>query len=120
MLVYLDTSTKLIAPILSITAEQLSDLYQKDKQESIHLSTFNALPNPWSILGTEQAVSRAELDLAAAQRVYSHDVIMKEVSKTSYIIKQEQYWMALTQMRSAFIQSNRNCKRETGMIKIFS
>ena len=112
----LDTLTKLIAPILSITAEQLSDLYQKDKQESIHLSTFNALPNPWSILGTEQAVSRAELDLAAAQRVYSHDVIMKEVSKTSYIIKQEQYWMALTQMRSALLKAIEG-KRETGMIK---
>lgn len=36
----LDTLTKLMAPILSFTAEQLSDCYQTDKTESIHLQTF--------------------------------------------------------------------------------
>ncbi len=36
----LDTLTKLIAPILSFTAEQISDLYQKDKAVSIHLQEF--------------------------------------------------------------------------------
>lgn len=36
----LDTLTKLLAPVLSVTAEQLSDLYQKDKQSSIHLQSF--------------------------------------------------------------------------------
>lgn len=36
----LDTLTRLIAPVLSFTAEQLSDYYQKDKKESIHLQGF--------------------------------------------------------------------------------
>lgn len=36
----LDVMTKLMAPVLSLTAEQLSDCYQKDKKESIHLQQF--------------------------------------------------------------------------------
>jgi isoleucyl-tRNA synthetase len=36
----LDTLTKLMAPILSFTAEQLSDHYQRGKKESIHLQSF--------------------------------------------------------------------------------
>lgn len=36
----LDTLTKLMAPILSVTAELVSDVYQKDKKSSIHLQDF--------------------------------------------------------------------------------
>ena len=36
----LDTLVRLIAPILSFTAEHLSDYYQTNKQESIHLQNF--------------------------------------------------------------------------------
>ncbi len=36
----LDTLTRLIAPILSFTAEQLSDYYQRNKKDSIHLQQF--------------------------------------------------------------------------------
>ncbi len=39
----LDTLTKLMAPILSFTAEQLSDHYQRTKKESIHLQAFASL-----------------------------------------------------------------------------
>lgn len=39
----LDSLTKLMAPILSFTAELISDYYQKDKKESIHLQSFNDL-----------------------------------------------------------------------------
>lgn len=35
-----DTLTKLMAPILSVTAEQISDCYNKDKKRSIHLEDF--------------------------------------------------------------------------------
>lgn len=41
----LDTLTKLMAPILSFTAEQLSDCYQKEKTESIHLQNFAHVPD---------------------------------------------------------------------------
>jgi isoleucyl-tRNA synthetase len=36
----LDALTRLIAPIMSFTAEQVSDFYQKNKTASIHLQTF--------------------------------------------------------------------------------
>ncbi|BDC34511.1 hypothetical protein Noda2021_04690 [Candidatus Dependentiae bacterium Noda2021] len=36
----LDTLTRLMAPILSFTAEQISDFYQKNKTQSIHLQSF--------------------------------------------------------------------------------
>lgn len=36
----LDTLNRLVAPIMSFTAEQISDCYQKDKKESIHLQKF--------------------------------------------------------------------------------
>src|SRR5262249_44732839 len=38
----LDTLTRLMAPILSFTAEQISDHYQKNKTLSIHLQPFIA------------------------------------------------------------------------------
>lgn len=40
----LDTLTRLMAPILSFTAEQLSDFYQRDKTVSIHLQDFATVP----------------------------------------------------------------------------
>jgi len=40
----LDTLTRLIAPILSFTAELLSDEYQRNKTSSIHLQNFAQLP----------------------------------------------------------------------------
>jgi len=43
----LDTLTKLMAPILSFTAEQLADCYQKGKTESIHLQGFANVPQVW-------------------------------------------------------------------------
>lgn len=39
----LDTLTKLLAPIMSFTAEQVADCYQKDKAGSIHLQQFSSL-----------------------------------------------------------------------------
>lgn len=43
----LDTLTKLMAPVLSFTAEQLSDCYQDGKTESIHLQDFASVPQVW-------------------------------------------------------------------------
>lgn len=40
----LDTLTRLMAPILSFTAEHISDFYQKDKLVSIHLQNFANVP----------------------------------------------------------------------------
>lgn len=45
----LNALTRLIAPILSFTAEQISDCYQKNKQESIHLQPFAFPPAVWGV-----------------------------------------------------------------------
>ncbi|MFH1644719.1 MAG: class I tRNA ligase family protein, partial [bacterium] len=43
----LDVLTKLMAPMLSFLAEEVSDFYQKDKKESIHLQNFTTLKDEW-------------------------------------------------------------------------
>ena len=52
--ILLDTLTKLMAPILSFTAEHISDHYQKNRARSIHLSVFPPLntmcTNPASVV----------------------------------------------------------------------
>ena len=44
----LQTLTPLMAPILSFTAEQISDCYQKNKKESIHLQNITSVKNIWN------------------------------------------------------------------------
>jgi len=53
----LDTLTRLVAPILSFTAEQISDHYQKDKTESIHLQSFATLDILWKHLCKKHEVA---------------------------------------------------------------
>src|SRR5260221_8384329 len=52
----LDTLTKLMAPILSFTAEQLSDEYQKNKIKSIHLQQFPVVTNVWEQLSQRKSL----------------------------------------------------------------
>ena len=46
----LDTITRLMAPILSFLAEEVSDFYQVDKKASIHLADFAKLVSIWDKL----------------------------------------------------------------------
>ncbi len=46
----LDVLTRLLAPILSFLAEELSDFYQKGKQQSIHLQEFSPVLDIWDFL----------------------------------------------------------------------
>lgn len=77
----LDTLTHLIAPILSITAEQISDLYQTHKKESIHLQMFNHFDslnqsdnNGWQLLlEIRQSVLKA-LEELRAKNIISHSL----------------------------------------------
>jgi isoleucyl-tRNA synthetase len=75
----LDTLTRLMAPILSITAELISDSYQQRKTESIHLQQFNII-NPASgtevwqlLLQIRQAVLKA-LESKRAEGIISHSL----------------------------------------------
>ena len=108
----LDTITRLMAPILSITAEQLSDYYQKDKKESIHLQTFTNVPNPWLILGFEKAEQLQEQTNALMPPFH----LLENVTKTGYMIKQEESWGVAQMARAALLKAI-EIKRETGLIK---
>ncbi len=112
----LDTMTRLMAPILSITAEQLSDLYQSDKKDSIHLQTFNAVPNPWELLGQEKAIEHEEDLLEVMGRPMPLTHVFDNVTKTGYMVKQEESW-AVAQMVRASLLKAIEAKREVGLIK---
>jgi isoleucyl-tRNA synthetase len=84
----LDTLTRLMAPILSFTAEQLSDCYQKNKTESIHLQRFASLDALRSLCNMT--------DLAAQEN--------------------NQLWATLRAMRSAMLKAIEQL-REKGLIK---
>ncbi len=59
-----DALSKLMAPILSFTAESVSDHYQSDKQESIHLQDFaDVLVFYNSVLAQEEKKWAAQWDL---------------------------------------------------------
>lgn len=102
----LDTLTRLMAPILSFTAEQISDHYQADKVASIHLQQFVSLLNVWKLIS---GVSEEE-----SNSVYCGNI--KLLEKTPYMIKKEQQWVLLKDIRSAILKAIEKL-REQGLIK---
>ncbi len=109
--IILDTLTRLIAPIMSFTAEQISDNYQKNKTASIHLQDFNnsatilkaLLDNPATTLDIPHL--REEGDSA-------HDTRMRS---TPLIIYQN-LWLLLQEIRSAGLKIIEGL-RQKGSIK---
>ncbi len=89
----LDTLTKLIAPVLSFTAEQLSDHYQKNKTTSIHLQNF-ALSQ---FLFREQFAKQGN---------------EPEIS-LHYENQKHQQWQALADMRSAVLKAIEMLRKKT-------
>lgn len=49
----LDSLTRLMAPVLSFLAEEVSDFYQKSKAESIHLQNFVDVVDVWALVGKD-------------------------------------------------------------------
>lgn len=110
----LDTLTRLIAPIMSFTAEQLSDCYQKNKAQSIHLQNFAILPNVWGLLGSEQAPSQLAVSL---NYPLIHDVSqLVKTDANMFVMEQETQWMVLKEIRSALLRAI-EVQRERGVIK---
>lgn len=85
----LDVMTRLMAPILSFTAEQLSDCYQKDKKESIHLQDFAKTHSVWDML-------------------QKNDKVMFE--------KREKQWQAIRNLRSMILKALEQL-RQVGTVK---
>ena len=111
----LDTLTKLIAPILSFTAEQISDNYQKDKKASIHLQDFATLPAVWQALAIRAGVSLSNAEVAkGVERVDVGSVA--QIQLLSYIGEKEQQWIVLKNVRGAILKAIEQL-REKGIIK---
>lgn len=77
----LDTLTRLMAPMLSFTAEQISDLYQKNKKESIHLQLFANVPTPLMSQANAHTVNTVEYD-AAVQAFDEQWAMLKKIRST--------------------------------------
>ncbi|MCX5922025.1 MAG: isoleucine--tRNA ligase [Candidatus Dependentiae bacterium] len=110
----LDTMTKLIAPILSFSAEQVSDLYQKDKTESIHLQKFASLHNVFELLARQASLPAAAAVIMSSERVHIEPLIQTRVM--AYVAEQEQQWQALKEIRSALLKAIEGL-RAPGIIK---
>ncbi len=83
----LDTLTRLMAPILSFTAEQLSDEYQKGKTDSIHLQKFPTVQNTlednaWEILKDMRSALLKAIEVQREKQVVKHSL---EAQITLYI-----------------------------------
>ncbi len=109
----LDTITRLIAPILSITAEQLSDHYQKDKTASIHLQNFADLEPLWNYFGSVYAWTMPQVDTMGSEHILGKTDTLKAIAKQ---IKDNEAWGILFAMRSAILKAIEE-QRAQGIIK---
>ncbi len=110
----LDTLTRLMAPILSFTAEQISDLYQKDKKNSIHLQTFNTLPDIWKLLAQKNSSLRTDVDLANVTQIDMR--LIEKINQLNAVVEHESEWAILKEVRSAVLKAIEGL-REKGIIK---
>ncbi len=121
----LDTLTRLMAPILSFTAEQLSDLYQKDKPCSIHLQRFTTLSHLRALFGLSDVSIDLENysgdepdELHTLLHFDEHKVEAKQVhvQVQKKLHEQEEQWLILKNIRSALLKAIEQL-REAGTIK---
>ena len=99
----LDTLTKLIAPIMSFTSELVSDHYQKNKNESIHLQRFAEIKflKEVSEYDTNQSV---DLTVPYHQIDHVEQVKMKILHEDAVMYREEQ-WEVLKELRSIILKA---------------
>ncbi len=109
----LDTLTRDMAPILSFTAEHLSDFYQKDKAKSIHLQNFSDVEKfkqftqddgYWNFLKTVRSAVLKALEGQRELGVIKHSL---EAAVHMYIIPE--YFVQFPQLRN-FIGDTQSLK----------
>jgi len=81
--IILDMITRAMAPILSFTAEQISDLYQRNKQQSIHLQSFasfeyrignESFDRRWKLLKQARSAILKAIEQLRAQGIIKHSL----------------------------------------------
>ncbi|MBP6869764.1 isoleucine--tRNA ligase [Candidatus Babeliales bacterium] len=106
-----ETLTKLMAPILSVTAELISDCYQQHKKASIHLQDFENLDwienRLFTQLGYHDVKGIVDPRLAGMQSSALYDCTAIEF---------ENIWQAMRDVRSAVLKSLEELRGQ-GVIK---
>lgn len=110
----LDTLTRLIAPIMSFTAEQISDLYQHEKQRSIHLQRFADLSEVYTQLMqpyTQQIDKKS---------IVKNDIVQPDLLSVENIATMrtalDSHWEGIFELRSRILKAIEE-KRAVGEIK---
>ena len=111
----LDTLTRLMSPILSFTAEQVSDEYQKDKIESIHLQPFAEIPSIWQVQSTKNKDMYTQFT-QDNPRLRSLHEMNKKMGEVQFLLEQQQSWDFIKQVRSEILKSIER-QREKQVIK---
>jgi isoleucyl-tRNA synthetase len=108
----LDMITTLMAPILSFTAEQLSDEYQKEKSESIHLQKFASVENVWNTILRRRYIAQST-DVPARR---FHEETQHKIEEMRFSNAQEDVWRILKDVRSALLKAI-ELQREKQIVK---
>lgn len=105
-----DTLTKLMAPILSVTAELLSDSYQSGKKASIHLQDFENLS--WIGQRLFGEFSQMYTTVVDKRLVNVHESPIYACSAADF----EELWQAMRDVRGAVLKSLEELRGQ-GVIK---
>jgi isoleucyl-tRNA synthetase len=110
----LDTLTRLMAPIMSFTAEQVSDHYQKNKKESIHLQEFAQLQDVWKLLAQHHVAGSVNYEATASDRYEIRPLL--HLKEMEYSNLYQDRWQMLRDIRSAVLKAIEGLRAQ-GIIK---
>lgn len=115
--VILDTLTKLMAPILSFTAELVSDEYQKNKTRSIHLERFAQFSDiSKQVALLYGSVLPAEVGETSWQTHSGIEISRQSIEHSVFAQQWEGQWHLLRSVRDAVMKAVEH-KREEGVVK---
>lgn len=115
----LDTMTKLMAPILSFTAEHIADEYQKGKTDSIHLQKFAVVQqmweqnDGWEILKSMRSALLKAIELQREKQIVKHSL---EAQVTLYIDPAADF---ATKINAFFMNMNEKGESAESFLKEF-
>jgi isoleucyl-tRNA synthetase len=110
----LDTLVRLIAPVMSFTAELLADEYQGKERESIHLQHFAVLHEVGEFLHSQSARAMP-IDFMPKTYVGHLPETIHALNSSMYIAEQEELWTLLREIRKALLKKLEEL-REKGII----
>lgn len=114
----LDTLVRLIAPICSFAAEQISDHYQTDKKNSIHLQHFTLLKDLWPLIAenNKKLGTLLQYDRSSNQRPYDLLAMVDKIRDHTFTASQKSLWNGLKAIRSTILKETETL-REQNIIK---